>query len=297
MFETVDRRPRVSLLITDLDNTLWDWFDAWHRSFAAMLDRLSVVSGIPKPTLVREIHLVHQRRGTTEYSLLLQELPSLQALHPPGTDLLTTYDDVVHVLNRERKRATTLYPRVLETLEAIRASNVPIIAYTESIAFWTEWRIQLLGLDGVIDVLYSSPDHDMPAHVELSTLRNRPPEDYGLKQTKHLHVAPGIIKPDIHVLATILDDHALTAGDAVYVGDSLMRDVAMAQRMGVHDVWARYGASQNRDGYQLLQSVSYWRDEEVKEEQKQTAEPTIAPTFTLDRFDELLTLFDFGGTQ
>ncbi len=33
-------RPR-RLLITDLDNTLWDWFEAWYESFSALLDGLA----------------------------------------------------------------------------------------------------------------------------------------------------------------------------------------------------------------------------------------------------------------
>ena len=32
-------RPR-RLLVTDLDNTLWDWFEAWYQSFSALVDAL-----------------------------------------------------------------------------------------------------------------------------------------------------------------------------------------------------------------------------------------------------------------
>src|SRR3954451_13228899 len=44
-------RPR--LLVADLDNTVWDWFAAWHASFSAMLDHLIEISGVPAEVLDR----------------------------------------------------------------------------------------------------------------------------------------------------------------------------------------------------------------------------------------------------
>jgi hypothetical protein len=44
----------VSLLITDLDNTLFDWFGIWHASFSAMLDKTVELSGVPREVLEAE---------------------------------------------------------------------------------------------------------------------------------------------------------------------------------------------------------------------------------------------------
>ena len=134
--------PRV--LITDLDNTLWDWFAAWHESFVGMLDRLSELSDVPRDVLETEIRAVHQLRGTSEYSNLLNELPSLSARDSDFTPL-EIYDDAVHVLNHIRKKATSLYPLVKETLERLRNHGVTVVAYTESVAYWAEWRIKHTG--------------------------------------------------------------------------------------------------------------------------------------------------------
>jgi FMN phosphatase YigB (HAD superfamily) len=289
-------RPSVALLITDLDNTLWDWFEAWHASFAPMLARLSERSGIPQEHLEIEIRAIHQKMRTSEYSLLLAELPSLRRLHGEGVDLLREYDDVLHVLNSARKRNTRLYPTVLETLRRVRSSGVPIVAYTESIAFWTEWRIKHVGLDGVLDVLYSSPDHDWPAGVSAADVRTKPAEEYGLKDTDHRHVRGSITKPDDAVLKDILENQKVRPDQAVYVGDSLTKDVLMAQRAGVLDVHARYGVSDGRAEYGLLRRVSHWPDDAIARE-KAVAEglDVVVPTYTIDAFDELLQLFNFQG--
>ena len=69
-------RKKVSVLITDLDNTLYDWFEVWYQSFRAMLTRLVKDSGVPEEALITEIKEIHERHGTSEYLMLLTELPS-----------------------------------------------------------------------------------------------------------------------------------------------------------------------------------------------------------------------------
>lgn len=283
-------------MVTDLDNTLWDWFDAWYRSFSAMLRSLSRLSGITVEVLEKEMQAVHRLRGTTEYSYLLNELPSLCAMHPGGNPL-EIYDEAMHVLNSERKKATALYPGVAETLRKLRALGVPVVAYTESVAYWSEWRIKTTRLDGLIGTLYSSPDHDMPKGVDVASLRRLPPESYGLKNTEHRHVPPGLLKPDPHILETIVHDYGVDPGEVVYVGDSLMKDVAMAQDVGVVDVHAAYGVAQERPGYDLLRRVSHWTQEDIERERLLSVRPDVVPSHVLHRFSDLMDMFDFEGRR
>ncbi|MFE5759815.1 HAD family hydrolase [Streptomyces massasporeus] len=285
--------PRVSLLVTDLDNTLWDWFAAWHASFSAMLRRLSTLSGVPQNQLEVEIQAVHRRRGTSEYSYLINELPSLLEMHPHSQPS-EIYDEAVHVLNRQRIQHTKLYAGVKEALQELQRRNVPVVAYTESVSFWSEWRIRRTGLDGLIKVMYSSPDHDFPAGVNAETLRTQPPSAYGLHKTVHKHVPPGVLKPNTEVLATILSDYRVCPQEAVYVGDSLMKDVLMAQQLGVHDVHAQYGVSHDREGYNLLRRVSHWTPEDIEREKELSTRPTVTPSYVLpEGFSQLLSMFNF----
>ena len=285
--------PIISLLVTDLDNTLWDWFHAWHASFDPMLDKLVVLSGVPRDQLEREIRVVHQRRGTTEYSFLLNELPSLQE-SAGGQDPMTRYDEAMHVLNAERKRCTQLYPGVLETLKTIKSRGVQVVAYTEALAFWTQWRIKHTGLDGILDVLYSAPDHDFPVGLDLAQLRRYSPSHYEMRETRPEPVPRGIVKPNERILRTILSSTGCSPQETVYVGDSLMKDVAMAQAVGVHDAYASYGFVQDRPEYGLLQRVSHWPEADVRLEQQISREPHVTPSTVLSSFGELLRYFNFG---
>lgn len=281
-----------TVLITDLDNTVWDWFHAWYASFSSMLERLEMISGVPASTLEPEIRAVHQRRGTSEYSHLLNELPSLLEVSG-GLTPLVKYDEAIHVMNSARLANTKLYPEVQSTLQALKRQGVLIVAYTESIAYWTEWRIKHTGLDGVIDILYSAPDHDLPLGVNFEDLRTLDPDTYGLKSTDHRHVPKGAVKPNAAILLTILAECAQSSDDALYVGDSLMKDIAMAQEAGVRNAHAKYGESHQLAEYALLQRVSHWPERDVIKEQQLAVADDVVPQFVLKNgFGEILEIFE-----
>lgn len=48
-----------NVLITDLDNTLFDWFTLWYESFNEMLIKASEISKIPICELKKEIRIIH----------------------------------------------------------------------------------------------------------------------------------------------------------------------------------------------------------------------------------------------
>jgi FMN phosphatase YigB (HAD superfamily) len=282
--------PQVLVLVTDLDNTLWDWFAIWYAGFTSLLDALIAESGVDRATLETEIRVVHQTNGTSEYApeLLLPLLPSLRRNDSPGA-VLERYDPAVHAYHRARKAAERLYPHVLETLTKIRGSGCLIVAYTESQAFVTSQRILRLGLDGVIDHLYSPPDHELPADTSRGDLRRYDAGHYELKRTRHSNTPAGERKPSAEVLQSILDDVGASASSTAHVGDSRMKDVAMAQAVGVSDVWAKYGEVQTHPGYELLRRVSHWPDKDVEQEKQVALEDRIKPTFVLTQgFNELL---------
>jgi len=168
-----------------------------------------------------------------------------------------------------------------------------VIAYTESRAYYADYRVRTLELDGALDYLYSLPDHALPEGVTASQIRRYPPEHYRLRSTVARHTREGTWKPDASVLRDILSDVGAEPAAAVYVGDSLIKDVTMAQAAGVLDVFARYGDVRSRPGYDLLRRVTHWspamlaRSEGIRE-------ADVRPTHVLgDGFAELLDHVEF----
>jgi FMN phosphatase YigB (HAD superfamily) len=286
-------RRRISVLITDVDNTLYDWVDSWYHSFSAMLRVLVEQSGVPQETLEREIRVIHRGHGTSEYAFLIEELPSLQKQHPDA-DLAELYRSAVRAYRQAGDESLRLYPTVLETLWAIKEQGSLIVAYTESMAFYTAYKLRNLGLDGVIDYLYSPPDHDLPAGFSADQAHKYPLEMYELKATIHRHTPRGMTKPSAAILQEIIRDLGASPDSVLYVGDSLMKDIPMAKDVGVYSALARYGEAQRRPEYDLLRRVSHWTDEDVAREREVLSRPTAAPTVHLHRsLAELLAKFEF----
>ncbi|MCC3314757.1 HAD family hydrolase [Nocardia africana] len=288
--------PNRRLLITDLDNTLWDWFHAWYEAYSVLITEVSRKSGLSEDKLESEIRTVHQRRGTSEYSNLLDEIPSLVAAAAP-TAPHRQYKEALHSFRSRRKIETRLYPRVLDTLINLRSHGITIAGYTESQAFWTAWRIKHTGLDGIIDTLYSAEDHDLPEGMSITDLRTGyiDKDSYDLKKTTHRHTPKGATKPSPAILRSILDDQGASPHEAVYIGDSLMKDIAMAQAVdGVLDVHAKYGEAQNRPEYDLLRRVTHWKDEDVERERQLSARRgSVRPSLVCAHsFNEVLQAFE-----
>lgn len=280
-------------LITDFDNTLFDWVELWLHCFSAMLDSLVQISGVSKEQLIPEIAAVHQKHRTSEYSFLIEELPSLRPfLH--GRSATEVFAPAIEIYKIQRRRYLKLYPTVAETLLQIKGRGTRIIAYTKSMAFYSNYRLRRLGLDGVFDFVFCPVDHVLPEGLNADDLRRYPAEHYELKYARQHHTPKGSKKPDPDVLNAIIKELSLCKPDCVYVGDSLMKDVAMAKDCGIEDVWAKYGQAHKRPEYKLLQDVTHWTPEEVKREQMIREREHLQPTHVLrESFSEIFSLFDF----
>jgi len=283
------------VLVTDLDNTLYDWVEIWYRSFTALLETLAVESGVAFDQLVEEARVVHQRHGTSEYAFLVQELPSLLRLSP-GDDLVRRYARAIHAYRQARTASLRLYPGVRETLCALRARGCLLVGYTESLSYYAGYRMRKLGLDQLLDHLYSPADHALPRGLTPEQVRTHPAEHYAFHHTLHHHLPAGTHKPDARVLLDILADVGCEREEALYVGDSLLKDVAMAQDAGVTDVHAAYGVAQHREGYELLRRATHWTDQDVARERTLLERGEVVSSHVLvNGLHELLEQFEFAA--
>ncbi|MCG8348105.1 MAG: HAD family hydrolase, partial [Chloroflexales bacterium] len=254
---------KVSTIITDLDNTLYDWVEMWYRSFGAMLNELVDKSKVSQDILEKEIRAIFQEHGTSEYAFVIETIPALQSLHP-GQDLTAIYDSAIQAYREARRLTRHLYPTVFETLTQIKKRGCLVVAFTESRSYYTLRRVKSLGLDGLIDFLYSPPDHKIPDDLE----RWYKDDEYKLAITKQRFIPEGEYKPDAHILLQIISEIQAPKDRTIYVGDNLMKDIYMAQQVGITDVWAKYGQAQHREAYELLRKVSHWREEDVERERR-----------------------------
>jgi FMN phosphatase YigB (HAD superfamily) len=93
-------------------------------------------------------------------------------------------------------------------------------------------------------------------------------------------------------LLTILREIDIEPCDAIYVGDSLMKDIAMAQDANITDAFAAYGAAQHREQYELLKKVTHWTEADVKREKDIISRKEVVPSIVLkESLAEILPYF------
>lgn len=287
----MDKKKKVSVVITDVDNTLYDQLHVWHKTFEAMMAELIKISGLTRDALIAGIKPIYMRHKTSEYTFLIEELKLLigENSNVKAGNAGEVYKAAIDAYRREHETHLKLYPFVKETLEAIKDRGCKVVAYTEAQGFYAEHRLKAMGLDGVVDYLYHAPSHEMP-HADANASASLHPLEYSkLERTISRATPAGVFKPSPEVLNSIIRDLGAETEEVIYVGDKKTKDVSMAISAGVTAVHAAYGEVYQKPEYGVLRQVTHWTDEEVRTEQEESAR--IEADVSLESFIELLVRF------
>lgn len=282
----------INFVITDLDDTIWNWLEMWYNSFNPYLQRVAKETNVDINTLKADFKKLHQKYGTTEMSFVYKELKSIDSCFYPlfeATDLETK--NILHEYNSNKKNNLKAYEGVIETLKYIKSKGTKVVAFTESNVFFTKYRIKHLRLDGIIDCIYTPEGHNLPSSV------NKHYEDdfWDPKITLIKTLPPNTKKPNAEILEAILRDFKANKEYTFYIGDKLDRDIYMAQQAQITSVHASYGHVIDNDKYNLLVEVTHWTDEDVKRERdfKRRKLSIDAPDYEITTFSQLKNLFKF----
>jgi FMN phosphatase YigB (HAD superfamily) len=111
---------RHRVLVTDLDNTLYDWVTYFATAFSAMADAVYELTGIPKDRLFGEFKRVHRRYANSEQPFAVLELPSIRRHFGTSdrAELRELLDPALYAFNKMRKETLRLY----DTVAALRYS-------------------------------------------------------------------------------------------------------------------------------------------------------------------------------
>lgn len=275
----------TSLLITDLDNTLYDWVTFFARSFRAMVKELEVILGVPGERILDEFQTTHRALGSVEQPFAVFQLPVVRERFGTSdpTELKKCLDPALHAFNRERVQSLQLYPGVDDALRRVAAAGVPVVAHTEASAANAFYRVARLGLADRLQRIYvlAGPPVQHPDPVRQQELR--PPTGLVVE----LPVSER--KPNPQLLLDICAREGSARSEAVYIGDSLTRDVHMARLAGVTSVWARYGTQYASAEWATVARVTNWSDEDVKRDEALRAEAAREmPDYVADSFADVL---------
>lgn len=282
----------VRLVVTDLDNTLYDWLTSFVPAFYSMIEVAANILNVSSDQLLEEMKVVHQRYHNSEQPYALLEATTVLQNFPHTTALerKQRLAQAFNAFNSVRKNNLQLYPGVLRTLDKIRQTGCIVVGHTEAVVENSLYRAELLGLTELLTCLYA-PESKAPHHPDPQ--RPRIQDAYGgfvyLLPSNHR-------KPDPSVLKDICRRHGVSTHETVYVGDSIPKDVAMAKSAGALAVWARYGSQRDDLLWEKLVRVTHWTSEDVAHEVRLREETKhITPDVVIDSFDQLLQIFKFAG--
>lgn len=283
---------KIHLLITDLDNTLYDWVSSFIPAFYAMVDEASQILSVEQNILLDQLKTIHQKYHNSENPFALLETPVVKNRYPNMSleERIEILKEAFLVFNRVRKDNLRLYCGVDEALQFIQDQGCIIIAYTEAVVENSLLRIKLLKLDTKIKWLYA-PKSLVKIHVD-PTLEPCPE----LVAKMVCPLPNNHRKPDVEILKGICKKLEIPVSNTLYIGDSMTRDISMAKLAGTHAALAKYGNNYNPLFWKKLVRITHWTDTDIKQEiffQEEFRH--IHPDIEVNSFAEIINHFNFSN--
>lgn len=294
----MNEKKNIQLVITDLDDTIWDWLDMWYNSFSVFLKRISELFDIDEKELIKDFKYIHQKYHSSESSFIYNELRSLSKKQKDmikSKVLPNTNKTILHEYYSLKKNTLHTYEGTIDFLMYLKERGVTVVGFTESNSFFAKYRIKHLNLDGLIDRIYAPKDFELPAEFTKYY-------DEGYWEpilTKFALLPERTMKPNPKILNNIISDYGIDKCNVIYIGDKLDRDVFMANQAGVISIYAKYGNSIDKKEYDLLRDVTHWTDEDVKREIRfKSLQKDTNPSYTVqESLMELIDKFNFIKTN
>lgn len=284
-------KPRIRLLVTDLDNTLYDWVSYFATAFDAMVAVATHLLDVPEEALLDDLREVHQRHRNSEQPFALLDTRVVRERFPGlgRLERAQVLGPALTAFDRVREQTLKLYPGVADAIRAVRAAGAAVVGHTEASATNALFRLDSLGIAPLLERLYAVEDsgEGHPDPAQCSALdRSHPPVRL---------LGPDERKPDVRVLLEICRDHSVLPAETLYIGDSVPRDIGMAKDAGAWAAWAKYGTAFDAALWNRLVRVTHWSAEDVaRAERARQQYGTTRPDVVLERgFYEIINQFEF----
>jgi FMN phosphatase YigB (HAD superfamily) len=282
-------KPFISLVFTDLDNTLYDWVAWYSRAFYRMLDGAALQASIPRERLLVEMQKLYQVRQGLEHPEALLHAPSIRkSFGGPARAreaLAGVFASYYHTAQGGDLRA---YPGVRSTLQHLVERGVKVVGHTEAPSNHALARLRALGLEhAFVALLAAPPAPDDPTILEADEAE---PPPFPVRC-----LAAHERKPDPTVVRELCERLHVPPRAALYVGDNLARDVQMGRDAGLWTAWARYGTTHDPRDWQRVVDVSPWTAAQRAQACMRVPSCEATPDVVLhESFAELEASFELG---
>lgn len=280
------------LLITDLDNTLYNLIDYFGPSFRGMVHALSKATQIEEEILLKEFKKVFSKRESLEYGFAVQELSIFSDLSQ--SEMLRLITLAKKVFKRCRDKNLKPYKTVQETLEWLKTNGVIIIGVSNAPFFNAEIRLKQLFLDKYFYGLAAREDLYFPKdpYTQSINLHKASGKYHSSKLIRKWKLNRDQLKPNTYAYRKIINDLNVSVDDTYVIGDSILKDVQPAIDIGAIGIWARYGEKCNSKNLDTVLKMTNWSEAEIK---RTFFDKHNEPKFIADSFGDLTSIVDIGA--
>lgn len=255
-----DSKKEVSLVVSDIDNTIADYFDSWGKIMDNLVGRMSALYGVNREDVLAQ---AKQNAGPVfSVSPSLSHLPifSLEGKNPEeAARLRKETARFEHAAQIERANSNKLYPGVLETVSKIKAGGAKFVLYTDAsyevaLSRLCDMKFPVEMLDGLVvrGRLSDEAPAAGPVKTKVSEFRKVLEEKLG---DKLVVLDPKTWKPSPKVMEDIIKQHGSTPAQTVMVGDSVKADGGFYST-GVNFAWQKQGAAVKPETSEIYASLS-----------------------------------------
>jgi len=273
----------IKLVITDLDNTLYDWVGWFIPAFYDMAEYVAKVVNKPLNEVLREYREQNQRHINIEPAYSTLALPCVTQKFPQKTwaELKEIFEPAFKLFRGTRIEKLSIYSHVLATLQELKARGIAIVGCTDSTLDSCSKRLSQLKADKYFSRLYVwkntfycplTKPPTMPCEVEEINLRYR--------------------KPSPKLLEKICSDMGISPDQTLMVGDNLKLDMGMSNLSNIKCAWAKYGTLGIEKHMSKIDLISARSARMHARDKRILGNTTPTPDYILNSFGDILDIID-----
>jgi phosphoglycolate phosphatase len=243
-----------------------------------------MISGVNYDDLVDSLHLKNQKLGTIEhpFALIDTEIICDRYAAYSREERIDLFMPAFRAFDRERRRRLSLYPGAEDLLNYCKSFGVRVIALSEAHVPAVHSRLELLDVEKFFRIIYCVRPRGFEKEGRFDRIKRKLDSQYRL-------IDFGLKKPDPMFISSVMREQSLRRSNAIYVGDSLDRDIRIANDAGIQSAWAAYGVRHNEKNAEFLVRLSHWTADEVEAYKARARLREAVPNFELSQsLEELI---------
>ncbi|MCQ2914398.1 MAG: HAD hydrolase-like protein [Alphaproteobacteria bacterium] len=296
-------KTTVSLVVSDIDNTIADKFASWGNSLDKAMDKLAQLYGRDRADLEQDM-LAHVPESMKHISGpyigkdLRSDVALTPSMKPTSPEMEAKLEKIFHEWDKDKSKAE-LYTGVAATINKIKSQGAKFVLYTDSRESVCIPRLAKMGITAdMIDGLYVLPDLK-DGEVIHKPVKGAAQELRDSLGDKLVVLEPKTNKPNPKNMKRILDDMGVKdPSTTVMVGDNIRSDGTAAITLGMNYAWQKGGTI--IDEATLRCYKTFCQDPNYKlttEEHLAQLNDTNRPTHILENFTEMTKNFRFTSQE